>query len=126
MGPEPSTIKISDKFKRLHPIKDEGGFNETENSYRCRICEVSINSSKESDWIFHLLSAQHQNVHRDNQHLRKVLWDLDKKVCIKQVGGVLSGNILRYLCSIGPVLDFSYLAKKEGGTAVCYALFKNK
>ncbi len=128
MRTEPTRLpqfKTSNIFQRLHRIPHEGGWIPGENRYHCRICEISVGFEQEH-WIQHLISYPHQSIHRANQHLRKVLWDLDKKVCIKQVGGVLSENILRYLCSIGPVLDFSYLAKRDKGIATCYALFKNR
>ncbi len=59
---------------------NEGGWIPEENRYHCRVCEVSIQSflEEEEDWISHLISAPHQAIHRENQHYRKVLWDLDR------------------------------------------------
>jgi hypothetical protein len=117
--------KLAEKFKILNG-KPEGGFSLTD-GYFCRTCELKVGLGEEI-WVQHLISDEHQKIHRTNQHLRKVLCDLDKKVMISKAKGLSSAHILRYLIAVArnAVLDFSYLAVKQGGTDVCYALMLTK
>lgn len=72
---------------------DEGGLEKmpNQNVYTCRICQMTPSNSglrTETDWIQHLLTDSHQNIHRSHQLLRKVLWDLDRTVAITNVMGM--------------------------------------
>lgn len=100
-----------------------------QNVYVCRICQMTPNISgikTEAEWIQHLISDSHQDVHRSHQLLRKVLWDLDRTVAITKVMGIQKQDILSYVVQLGyHVVDFSYLSSINGKTDSCYALLSS-
>lgn len=119
----PGKVSKWDRFRRLH-ASEEGGFVPLI-GYRCRICEQIVGKGEEK-WVQHLVSKEHQDNHRMNMHMRKVLWDLDKTVRVFKIKGMDPVHILRYVAAFGgPVIDFCYLAKKVGETSECHVLFAN-
>ncbi|KAJ6639722.1 hypothetical protein Bhyg_12469 [Pseudolycoriella hygida] len=116
-------------FLKLH-AHAEAGLTQVSNGmiYICRICRMTPDTGirTEREWMQHLLSDEHQNIHRNHQMLRKVLWDLDRTITVTNIEGISQLDILDYIYKPNNyVVDFSYLSRKSGGTRACYALMSS-
>lgn len=95
--------------------------------YICRACQMQSNRAPktELDWLLHLQSFKHQNVHR-SLNLPRYLWNVDRTIVISGITGIHQREILSYLSQKKfNIIDFCYMTSKPGGVNNCLALLSS-
>ncbi|OXA60992.1 Poly(A) RNA polymerase, mitochondrial [Folsomia candida] len=101
----------------------------SEQSNYCRLCKTT--APTRLAWLTHLVSSVHQMMMRIAENQRRGFrltdrWDKSRALRILDCFQVPARSILEYLDSWGPVENFSYLSKTDGGMHNCHILMRSK